>query len=77
VVTELEPESRLVIEGTFGPFPGRITYLLEPVPGGTRVTNAVELQPSGVARLVGGLATSGVRSAVLANMEKLKSLLES
>jgi uncharacterized protein YndB with AHSA1/START domain len=76
-VTELEPEARLAIEGTFGPFPGRFTYLLEPVPGGTRVTNVVDLQPSGVARLVGGLATSGVRSAVLANLEKLKALLDS
>jgi uncharacterized protein YndB with AHSA1/START domain len=76
-VTELEPESRLAIEGTFGPFPGRLTYQLEPTSGGTRVTNLVELQPTGVARLVGGVATSRVRSAVLENLGKLKELLES
>ena len=75
-VTEFEPEARLSVEGTFGPFPGRFRYLLEPVDGGTRVTNVVELQPSGVLRLVGGLATSKLKSAVGANLGKLKELLE-
>jgi uncharacterized protein YndB with AHSA1/START domain len=75
-VTEFEPGARLSVEGTFGPFPGRFGYLLEPVAGGTRVTNVVELQPSGVLRLVGGLATSKLRSAVGANLGRLKELLE-
>jgi uncharacterized membrane protein len=75
-VTEFEPEARLSVEGAFGPFPGRLSYLLEPAAGGTRVTNVVELQPSGVLRLVGGLATSKLRSAVGANLGKLKELLE-
>jgi len=75
-VTEFEPEARLSVEGTFGPFPGRLGYLFEPVAGGTRVTNVVELQPSGVLRLVGGLATSKLRSAVGANLGKLRELLE-
>jgi uncharacterized protein YndB with AHSA1/START domain len=75
-VTEFEPEARLSLEGTFGPFPGRFSYLLEPVAGGTRVTNVVELQPLGVLKLVGGLATSRLRSAVGANLDRLKELLE-
>lgn len=53
-----------------------MSYVLEPVAGGTRVTNLVELQPSGVLRLVGGLATSKLKSAVGANLGKLKELLE-
>jgi uncharacterized protein YndB with AHSA1/START domain len=76
-VTELEPETRLSVEGTFGPFPGRFSYFLEAVAEGTRVTNVVELKPSGVLKLVGGLATSRLRSAVGANLDKLKELLES
>jgi len=75
-VAEFEPGARLSIEGTFGPFPGRLSYVLEPVAGKTRVTNLVELQPSGVLRLVGGLATSKLKSAVGANLGKLKELLE-
>jgi uncharacterized protein YndB with AHSA1/START domain len=75
-VTEFEPEARLSLEGTFGQLPGRLTYLMEPVTGGTRLINVVELRPSGVIRLVGGLATRRVRSAVLANLRKLKELLE-
>jgi uncharacterized protein YndB with AHSA1/START domain len=76
-VTEFEPDARLSVEGTFGPFPGRFTYMLEPVTPGTQVTNVVELQPSGLTKLVGGLATSRVSSAVLANLQKLKQFLES
>jgi uncharacterized protein YndB with AHSA1/START domain len=75
-VTEFEPDARLSVEGTFGPFPGRMGYLLEPIAGGTRVSNVVELQPTGALRLVGGLATSRLRSAVGANLGKLKELLE-
>jgi hypothetical protein len=56
--------------------PGRLHYALEPVAGGTRVTNVVELQPTGALRLVSGLATSKLRSAVSANLRKLKELLE-
>jgi uncharacterized protein YndB with AHSA1/START domain len=75
-ITEFEPNARLSVEGTFGPFPGRFSYLLEPVAQGTRVTNVVELQPSGVLKLVGGLATARLRSAVGANLDKLKEILE-
>ena len=75
-VTEFESEARLSVEGTFGPFPGRFTYLLEPVAGGTRVTNVVELEPSGVLKLVGGLAASRLKSAVGANLNKLKEVME-
>jgi hypothetical protein len=75
-VTEFEPEARLSVEGTVGPFAGRFTYLLEPVAEGTRVTNVVEVEPSGVLKLVGALATSRLRSSVGANLNRLKELLE-
>lgn len=75
-VTEFDPEARLTVAGTFGPFPGRFSYLLEPVAEGTRVSNVVELQPSGVLKLVGGLAASRLKGAVGANLDKLKELLE-
>lgn len=75
-ITEFEPGTRLSAEGTFGPFPGRFTYILETIPTGTRLTNIVDLRPSGALRLVGGLATSRLRSAVAANLGELKQLLE-
>jgi uncharacterized membrane protein len=75
-VTEFDPDARLSIEGTFGRLSGRLHYMLEPVAGGTRVTNVIDLQPTGALRLVSGLATSKLRSAVGANLRKLKELLE-
>ncbi len=45
-VTVFEPGQRLAIRGQIGPFRARIGYLLEAVPGGTRLTNDVDLDPS-------------------------------
>src|SRR5918996_846041 len=49
-VTEFEPPRRLSAEGTFGPFLGRFMYVLDPEGQGTRVTNVVELRPTGALR---------------------------
>lgn len=75
-VTGFEPERRLSIRGGLGPFHGEIIYLLEQVGSGTTLTNTMNLQPSGPLRLVAPLAASGVRSAVAANLETLKQILE-
>jgi uncharacterized protein YndB with AHSA1/START domain len=76
-VTDFEPPSRLAIHGQIGPFQATAAYLLEPVAGGTRLTNHVELEPSSaLLRLVGPLAVPSVKAAVARNLTALKGLLE-
>jgi uncharacterized protein YndB with AHSA1/START domain len=77
-VTVSEPPTRLAIKGRIGPFRARVSYLLEPAAGGTRLTNDVELEPSSaLLRLLGPLATRQVNAAVARNLGALKELLES
>ena len=75
-VTEFEPDRRLSIEGTLGPLRGEVTYLLMQAGTATALTNTMNLQPSGALRLVAPLAASRVKSAVAANLETLKRILE-
>jgi carbon monoxide dehydrogenase subunit G len=75
-VTVFEPASRLEVQGEIGPFRARVRYELEPTGSGTRLTNAVELRSSGLLRLVAPLAASRVKSAVAANLDALRQVLE-
>jgi hypothetical protein len=76
-VTVFEPPSRLEIHGEIGPFTATIGYLLVPLSDGTQLTNTVDLQrASGALRLLAPLAVSRVRTAVAANLDTLKQLLE-
>jgi uncharacterized protein YndB with AHSA1/START domain len=76
-VTAFEPSSRLEVHGDIGPFTATISYLLAPTDHGTRLTNVVDLESaSGVLRLVAPLAASRVKTAVAANLDTLKQLLE-
>jgi uncharacterized protein YndB with AHSA1/START domain len=68
-VVEFEPVSRLAIRGRFAVFPGELSYLVEPDGGGTRLTNAVSLNGP-------RLAARRIQSAVAANLNVLKQLLE-
>jgi uncharacterized protein YndB with AHSA1/START domain len=75
-VIEYEPDRKLSILGTLGSFPAQVTYTLEPMGNLTRLTNAVDLEPPGLLRLVAPVANSRVRAAVAANLRKLKEILE-
>lgn len=75
-VTAYNPPRRLEIHGQLGPFPARLSYALDAMPEGTRVTNAVELELRGPSRLLGRVAVPRVRDAVAANLSELKELLE-
>jgi carbon monoxide dehydrogenase subunit G len=76
-VTVFEPSSRLEVHGDIGPFTATISYLLAPTDDGTRLTNVVDLESaSGPLRLLAPLATSRVKTAVAANLDTLKQLLE-
>jgi Polyketide cyclase / dehydrase and lipid transport len=75
-VTVYNPPRHLEIQGQLGPFPSRLSYALDALPEGTRLTNAVELELRGPGRLLGRVAVPRVRDAVAANLRKLKELLE-
>jgi uncharacterized protein YndB with AHSA1/START domain len=75
-VTAYNPPRQLEIQGQLGPFPSRLSYALNAIPEGTRVTNTIELELRGPGRLLGRVAVPRVRDAVSANLQKLKELLE-
>src|SRR4249919_423184 len=77
VITELAPDRRLVLEGDIGPLSGTLSYQIEEVLEGTRLTNTADLSGRGPLRLLAPLAASRVRDAVAANLGKLRDLLES
>lgn len=77
-VTVFESPMRLAVKGQIGPFHARVSYLLNPAAGGTRLANDVELEPSSaLLRLMGPLAARQVKAAVARNLGALKELLES
>ncbi|MEV0247154.1 SRPBCC family protein [Nocardia sp. NPDC050712] len=75
-VTEYQPVRRLQIRGQLGPFPAVVSYDLEAVAGGTRLRNTIALELSGPQRLAGPLVKTKVKSAVAANLEVLRKILE-
>ena len=75
-VTVYNPPRQLEIRGQLGPFPSRLSYALDAIAEGTRVTNSVELELRGPGRLLGRVAVPRVRDAVAANLSKLKELLD-
>jgi hypothetical protein len=75
-VTTYEPNQKLSIRGTFGPFVGSATYVLDPMDNATHLINTMDLEPSGLVKLVAPLAASRVKAAVAANLDTLRQLLE-
>jgi carbon monoxide dehydrogenase subunit G len=75
-VTEYDPDRRLAIEGTLGPFAARLSYQLEQTGDATLITNDVDLNATGLTRLVAPLATNRIQSSVAENLNALKQLLE-
>ena len=75
-VTRFEPDRRLAIDGDLGPFRGEAGYLLTPAGTGTALANTMNLRPTGPLRFVAPLAVARVKSAVAANLDTLKQILE-
>jgi len=44
-ITVFQPPTRRTVQGQLGPFRATASYLLEPVPSGTRLANDAELEP--------------------------------
>jgi hypothetical protein len=76
-VVVFQPPVELALDGTFGPFRARTSYLLEPLADGTRLTNRWVLTPtSAPLRLLGPVAIPRVKAAVAQNLHTLKQILE-
>ena len=75
-VIAFEPEHTIVVRGDLGPFHGDSTYVLEPAGGGTVLTNTMDLTATGPLRVLAPLATSRISSAVAANLDVLRQILE-
>lgn len=76
-ITSLDPHRSFEIAGALGPFQSRLSYEIEPIEGGTRVTNDVELDPPIPIGPLGDVLGARVRGAVAENLAVLKNLLES
>jgi uncharacterized protein YndB with AHSA1/START domain len=75
-IISLDPDRSFEIAGALGPFQSRLSYEIEPIDGGTRVTNDVELDlPIPIGPLSDVLGAR-VRRAVAENLTVLKNLLE-
>jgi hypothetical protein len=75
-VVEFEPDRRLVIRGQIGPFSGDIAYQLDGAAIATVLTNTCDLRAHGPLSVVTPLLTRQVKSAVSANLDVLKQILE-
>lgn len=77
-VVELEPERRLVMRTSDGPFPMETTYTWEPVGNtATRMTLRNRGNPSGFSRIVGPVMERAMKRATTKDLARLKALLES
>lgn len=75
-VTRLDADRRIEIDGELASYPAHLTYELSPSARGTRLTNSVELDPSGPLGILGSLFTGRVKASVAKNLEVLRKLLE-
>jgi uncharacterized protein YndB with AHSA1/START domain len=76
LVTEFEPERRMVVRGDLGPFRATMTYEFEAQGPTTLVTNTAALKADGMVGFAAPIATGRIRDAVAQNLRSLKHLLE-
>jgi uncharacterized protein YndB with AHSA1/START domain len=75
-ITRLDPGTRLEVVGELASLPAHLTYELSRSAAGTTLTNSVELEPTGVLGLIGGLVAGRIQASVAQNLTELKALLE-
>jgi uncharacterized protein YndB with AHSA1/START domain len=73
--TEYEPDRRIVFTTT-KPFPVTVTVKVEPVGGGTRVTQTVEGQPGGFFKLAEPLVVKMTKRQFQNDLDNLRDLME-
>jgi hypothetical protein len=75
-ITTLEPDLALEIKGNFGPLHGTLTYELEDRGSATLLTNTVQLEARGLAKIAAAMSAGRLQQAVTANLDILKKVLE-
>jgi hypothetical protein len=75
-ITTLEPDLAIEIEGKFGPLYGSLTYELEDRDSATLLTNTVQLEARGLAKIAAAMSARRLQQAVAANLDTLKKVLE-
>jgi len=75
-VVRLEPEERLVMRTTEGPFPMETIYNWAPVGLGTRMRLRNTGEPQGLAALATPLVSRAMRREMRKDLARLKALLE-
>jgi uncharacterized protein YndB with AHSA1/START domain len=75
-ITRLEPGRLIEVAGHLASVPARVSYEIAPHPSGTRLMNAIHLDPRGPLRVVAGLLSGRVRASVAQNLSVLRTVLE-
>jgi hypothetical protein len=75
-ITNLEPNLALEIEGKFGPLHETLTYELEDRGSATLLTNTVQLEARGLAKIAAAISVGRLQQAMAANLDILKKILE-
>ena len=73
---EFEEGRKPTIRGTLNTLPTKLSYELQSVGIATVLTNTVDLSTSGPLSLLAPIATRQIKSAVAANLDTLKKILE-
>lgn len=73
---EYVPNRKFVLKSLSGSVPYEDTYLFEPVAGGTRLTNVIEMQPSGWMGLMEAMISGNVEREMASSFGHLKDLLD-
>ena len=74
-VTDYQPYQRFCIRTTSKP-EAEVINMLEQVPGGTKLSLVLDVNPPGFAKLAGPLFTNQLRKQTETNFNKLKEMLE-
>ncbi len=76
-VMEWEPDRRFVMATSEGPFAMQTTYTWSDATGGTRMTLRNRGEPSGFGKVAARVMKAAMRRANLADLRRLKEILES
>lgn len=76
-ITEYEPDSRLLMKSSAGPFPMVVAYEFEDVDSDTRARVRVQGDPQGFYRIGGPLLALAVKRNISKDLARLKKILES
>jgi hypothetical protein len=74
-IVELDPDTRLVMRTSEGPFPMETTYTWEAVSEGTRMTLRNRGEPTGFGKIFAPFMASAMRRANQKDLAALKALL--